>query len=47
MKLRIACAVTHRSAQQIVTQALDTYLGSLPELDSLANQVPAKLGKRH
>jgi hypothetical protein len=46
LKLRLACAVTHRSAQQIVTRALDDYLATLPELDSLANQVPAKLGKR-
>lgn len=46
LKLRLACAVTHRSAQQIVTRALDSYLDSLPELDALANQVPAKLGKR-
>ena len=46
LKLRLACAVTHRSAQQIVTKALDDYLDSLPELDSMANQVPAKLGKR-
>jgi hypothetical protein len=46
LKLRLACAVTHRSAQGIVTQALDHYLDSLPELDSLASQVPAKLGKR-
>jgi hypothetical protein len=46
LKLRLACAVTHRSAQQIVTKALDGYLDTLPELDALANQVPAKLGKR-
>jgi hypothetical protein len=46
LKLRLACAVTHRSAQQIVTKALDDYLNSLPELDALAGQVPAKLGTR-
>ena len=46
LKLRLACAVTHRSAQQIVTRALDDYLGSLPQLDALAGQVPAKLGTR-
>jgi hypothetical protein len=46
LKLRLACAVTHRSAQQLVSVALDTYLASLPELDALASQVPAKLGKR-
>jgi hypothetical protein len=46
LKLRLACAVTHRSAQQIVTRALDDYLDSLPELDTLASQVPAKVGTR-
>lgn len=46
LKLRLACAVTHRSAQQLVTRALDDYLAGLPELDTLASQVPAKIGKR-
>ena len=45
LKLRLACAVTHRSAQQIVSDALDEFLDALPELDALAGQVPAKLGK--
>ena len=42
LKLRLACAVNHRSAQQIVSQALDAYLKSLPELDALAQQVPVR-----
>jgi hypothetical protein len=42
LKLRLACAVDHRSAQQIVTQALDEYLGAMPELDELAGKVPAR-----
>jgi hypothetical protein len=42
LKLRLACAVKHRSAQQIVSQALDEFLQSLPELDALAQQVPAR-----
>jgi hypothetical protein len=42
LKLRLACAVNHRSAQQIVSQALDEFLQSLPELDALAQQVPAR-----
>ena len=46
LKLRLACAVTHRSAQQIVSDALDDFLNALPELDALAGKVPAKLGKR-
>ena len=41
LKLRLACAVTGRSAQQLVTGALDEFLASLPELDTLAGQVPA------
>jgi len=31
LKLRLACAVHHRSAQRIVTEALDAYLASLPD----------------
>ena len=46
LRLRLACAVTRRSAQQIVTGALDEYLSSLPELDALAGHVPAEAGKR-
>ena len=46
LKLRLACAVTHRSAQQIVTEALETFLATLPELDSMAGHVPATLAKR-
>jgi hypothetical protein len=39
LKLRLACTVKNRSAQQIVTEALDRLLGSMPEVDSLAAQV--------
>lgn len=39
LKLRLACTIRGRSAQQIVTEALDAILGALPELDSLAAQV--------
>ena len=45
VRLRLACAVHGHSAQQIVTQALDTYLDSLPEIDRLARQLPHKRGK--
>jgi hypothetical protein len=45
LKLRLACAVTHRSAQQIVTDALDQFLSTIPEIEAMAGQVPAKLGK--
>ena len=44
LKLRLACAVTHKSAQQIVSRALEEYLASLPELDVLASKVPSKRG---
>ncbi|HEU5285589.1 MAG TPA: hypothetical protein VFU20_03630 [Sphingomicrobium sp.] len=36
LKLRLACAVSGRSAQLLVTDALDTLLGSMPELDAMA-----------
>lgn len=45
LRLRLACAVDNRSAQQIVTQALDEFLDQLPEIDELAGRVPAR-GKR-
>ena len=46
LKLRLACAVTHRSAQQIVTEALDHFLASLPEIEAMASRVPAKSGAK-
>lgn len=42
LKLRLACAVTGHSAQQLVTEALDVLLGSMPELDSMADRSPPK-----
>ncbi|HEY0625258.1 MAG TPA: hypothetical protein VGD10_00845 [Allosphingosinicella sp.] len=42
LKLRLACAVSGRSAQQLVTEALDELLQSLPEVEALAEQLPAK-----
>jgi hypothetical protein len=47
LRLRLACAIQHRSAQQVVTEALDTFLNALPELDTLAQHVPAKQAKRN
>ena len=44
LKLRLACAVTGKSAQQLVTNALDQLLGDMPELDSMAERAPR--GKR-
>ncbi len=40
LKLRLACAVTGRSAQQIVTDALDALLAEMPELDGMAERAP-------
>jgi hypothetical protein len=42
LKLRLACAVSNRSAQQIVTAALDIFIESFPELSKLAEHVPGK-----
>ena len=46
LKLRLASAVTRLSAQQLVTGALDDFLNSLPELQGLAERVPAEAGQR-
>jgi hypothetical protein len=46
LRLRLACAVTHRSAQQLVTDALDAFLATLPELDAMAGHLPTSAGKR-
>ena len=46
LRLRLANAVTGRSAQQIVTEALDRFLASIPEVETLAERVPASGGKR-
>ncbi len=35
LKLRLVCAVAHRSAQHIVTQALDEFLARQPEVHDL------------
>jgi len=39
LKLRLASAITCRSAQQLVTQALDQFLESLEGIDALAGQI--------
>lgn len=41
LRLRLVCAVQHRSAQQIVTQALDEFLDRQPDNAALASR-PAK-----
>jgi hypothetical protein len=42
LKLRLACAVNGRSAQQLVTDALDELLAAIPELESMAERAPKK-----
>lgn len=42
LKLRLACAVTGKSAQQLVTRALDELLASMPELDAMAERAPVE-----
>lgn len=42
LKLRLACTLRNRSAQQLLTEALDSLLAELPEVATLAAQVAAK-----
>ncbi|WP_300975564.1 hypothetical protein [Sphingomonas sp. LHG3406-1] len=42
LKLRLACAVTGTSAQQLVTRALDELLATMPELDAMASRAPER-----
>jgi hypothetical protein len=42
LKLRLACAVNGRSAQQLVTDALDRLLTEMPELDAMAEKANRK-----
>lgn len=39
LKLRLACTIRNRSAQQLVTDALDRLLADLPDIAELAAQV--------
>ena len=42
LKLRLACAVSNKSAQQLVTSALDAFIEAMPEISALAAHVPGK-----
>jgi hypothetical protein len=42
MKLRLACAIGRRSAQMLVTDALDALLASMPEVDAMASKANRK-----
>lgn len=41
LRLRLATAISGRSAQQLVTEALDGFLATLPEVEELASTLPA------
>jgi len=46
LRLRLACAVQNRSAQMLVTEALDRMLSGLPDVERLATSLPeAKAAK--
>lgn len=47
LRLRLASAVTNLSAQQILTEAFDAYLESLPEVETLAGNVARHNADRH
>ncbi|MDB5695266.1 MAG: hypothetical protein JWN21_809 [Sphingomonas bacterium] len=40
LKLRLASALAHQSAQQLVAHALDRFLDTMPEVAALAGQLP-------
>jgi hypothetical protein len=42
LKLRLVCAVEHRSAQQVVVDALDAFLADRAAVSHLAANVPSK-----
>ena len=45
MKLRLAATLEGRSAQKVVTEALDRFLATIPEVDEIAAQVSGKKNK--
>jgi hypothetical protein len=42
LRLRLATAICDRSAQQLVTEALDAFLANLPEIEELASSLPKR-----
>ena len=46
LKLRLACALTRTSAQQLVTGALDEFLATLPEVEALADRAGTEAPRR-
>ena len=45
LRLRLASALHNASAQTLVTEALDQFLQSLPEVDDLVRQLPTKASR--
>lgn len=45
LRLRLACALTGRSAQMLVTEAVDKLLLDYPELETFAGTLPAPTGR--
>ncbi len=45
LRLRLASAVTRRSAQQLVTEALDAFLDQHPDVEALACQIAPGTGR--
>jgi hypothetical protein len=41
LKLRLASAVRGRSAQMLVTEALDAFLATMPDVDAMRDQLPS------
>jgi len=46
LRLRLASAIADRSAQALVTQALDALIASMPMVDALAAQLPPPAEKK-
>ena len=46
LRLRLATAITNRSAQDLVTEALDALLGAVPEVEALVAQLPPAKARR-
>jgi|UniRef100_UPI0035CA6F09 hypothetical protein len=45
LRLRLASALHNASAQALVTEALDQFLQTLPEVDDLVRQLPARASR--
>ena len=45
LRLRLASATRNRSAQQLVTEALDAFIATMPEVEALVAQLPPRKGK--